>query len=158
MDRADPTNNTITLWGDGISVAELRDLFALLGPGVRTVMLMSQCFSGSFAHAVLPASDGALPAGNLCGYFSSTADRFAYGCYPENRGRDGVGYSYEFFEAAARLGRFSEAQRRALVTDDTPDVPNSSSDFFLRFFCNGKVHQKAVPLLPMKQIFLLFDP
>ena len=131
QNRSDLANNTITLWDDSISVAELHELFALLAPGVRTVMLMSQCFSGSFAYTILPAKEDALPAGNLCGYFSSTADRFAYGCYPENRGRDGVGYSYEFFDALARLGRFSEAQRRALVTDDTPDVPHRTSDFFL---------------------------
>src|SRR5437762_1474883 len=83
----DSLNNSITLWGpnESLSVSELRELLRMLRPGVRVVMLMSQCYSGAFAHLVAVEPD-APPTGNLCGYFSSTADRPAYGCYPENRG------------------------------------------------------------------------
>jgi thiol-disulfide isomerase/thioredoxin len=132
QNKQDLTNNTIVLWHDSLNVSELRDLLATLAPGVRVVMLMSQCFSGSFANTMLPA-DGALNAsGQVCGYFASTADRPAYGCYPENRGLDGVGHSHHFFQAIAALGRMPEAERRVLVTDDSPDVPNTTSDFFLQ--------------------------
>jgi thiol-disulfide isomerase/thioredoxin len=127
----DPSNNTITLWDEKLSVSELRELLALLNPGVRVVMLMSQCFSGAFAHAAIPPGKDASPPGNVCGYFSVTAQRPAYGCYPENLGKDGIGHSHEFFEALVPLGRFSEAQRRVLVTDDTPDVPHTTTDFWL---------------------------
>ncbi len=127
----DLANNSIVLWGEELSVTDLRGLFAQIDPHVRVVMLMSQCFTGSFANAIFKAPDEALPAGNVCGYFASTADRPAYGCYPENRGKDGVGHSFTFMQALAPLGRFPEANRRVLVTDSTPDVPHTSSDFFL---------------------------
>lgn len=126
----DERDNTISLWGETLSVTELRGLIATLDPGVRVVMLMSQCFSGSFAHVIHPDAD-ATPAGNVCGYFSTTADRRAYGCYPENRGKDGIGHSFHFLEAVAGLDRFPDAEATVLVTDRTPDIPNSTLDVFL---------------------------
>ena len=129
-DDKDPRNgNAITLWmGDALTVAELRKLTKRLRPGVRVVMLMSQCFSGGFAH--LPLGDGP-PAGNVCGYFSSTPDRMAYGCYPENRGVDNVGHSFQFFETLATTPDLASAHRETLVTDATPDVPLRTSDVYL---------------------------
>jgi hypothetical protein len=127
---ADERDNTISLWGETLGVSELRKLITSLDPGVRVVMLMSQCFSGSFAHVIHPDAD-ATPAGNVCGYFSTTADRRAYGCYPENRGKDGIGHSFHFLEAVSGLDRFPEAEATVLVTDRTPDIPNSTLDVFL---------------------------
>ena len=135
----DLTNNTIVLWGEDLSVSEVRQLFTNLDPHVRVVMLMSQCFTGSFANAIYKDPNEALPEGNVCGYFASTADRPAYGCYAENRGKDGVGHSFTFMQALEPLGRFPEANRRVLVTDSTPDVPHTSTDFFF----NQLLHQKA---------------
>ena len=130
--RDDPLNNSITLWGpnESLSVSELRELLGRLRPTVRVVMLMSQCYSGAFAHLVsLHPPDP--PAGNLCGYFSSTADRPAYGCYPENRGKENVGHSFHFIQALATLRRFPDAHAQVLVRDATPDVPLRSSDAYL---------------------------
>ena len=135
----DPGDNTIVLWGEDLSVAELRGLFALLDPRVRVVMLMSQCYAGSFANEIFRIPGDTLPGGNVCGYFASTADRPAYGCYAETRARDDVGHSFNFMQALAPLRRFAEANRRVLVTDDTPDVPHTSSDFFL----DRLLHEKA---------------
>ena len=135
----DLSNNSIVLWGEELSVTELRELFAALDPHVRVVMLMSQCYTGSFANEIFRAPSDTLPEGNVCGYFASTADRPAYGCYPENRGKDGVGHSFTFMQALAPLDSFPEANRRVLVTDSTPDVPHTSSDFFL----DQLLHQKA---------------
>ena len=134
----DLANNTIVLWGEELSVTELREMLGVLDPRVRVVMLMSQCYTGSFANAIFK-DPGALPEGNVCGYFASTAERPAYGCYPENKGKEGVGHSFTFMQALEPLGRFPEANRRVLVTDSTPDVPHTSSDFFL----NQLLHQKA---------------
>ncbi len=39
----DLRDNTISLWGESLSVNELRELFGLIDPDVRVVMLMSQC-------------------------------------------------------------------------------------------------------------------
>jgi len=129
--RDDPTNTRITMWGDkqSYSVRELGESLATLDPGVRVVMLMSQCFSGGFAH--LARRDGAsseLPRGDVCGYFASTAERPAYGCYPENLGDDNVGHSVRFIEALAADGSFEDAQAHTLVYDQTPDVPLRTSD------------------------------
>ncbi len=126
----DEKDNTISLWGEKMSVTELRALVAGLDPGVRVVMLMSQCFSGSFAQVIQPDAPTP-PAGNVCGYFSTTADRRAYGCYPENRGKDGIGHSFHFLQSLASLDRFPVAERNVLVTDRTPDIPNSTLDVFL---------------------------
>jgi thiol-disulfide isomerase/thioredoxin len=128
-DKAPREGNAITLWmGDALTVTELRRLTGRLRPGVRVVMVMSQCFSGGFAH--LPLGDGP-PSGNVCGYFSSTWDRMAYGCYPENRGRDNVGHSFALFEALASTPDLASAHRETLVTDGTPDVPLRTSDVYL---------------------------
>jgi thiol-disulfide isomerase/thioredoxin len=125
---ADPRNNTITLWGEKLSVSELREMLTGLDPGVRVVLLMSQCFSGAFARLMYAHDDDAAPSGNVCGFFSVPADRPAYGCYPENRGKERVGHSHRFLEALAEMGQFSAAEQRVLVDDDTPDMPHATSD------------------------------
>lgn len=132
QNKSDPTNNSIVLWNEKLSVEQLRELLATLDPGVRVVMLMSQCFGGSFANTIFASGAGLTTSGHQCGYFASSADRPAYGCYPENLGRDGVGHSHRFFEALQLVGRMPEAQQRVLVSDDTPDVPNTTSDFYLQ--------------------------
>ena len=131
--KDDTRNNTITLWGPGetLSVDELRQLLERLDPGVRVVALMSQCYSGAFAHLVTAHAGGDAPRGAVCGYFSSTADRPAYGCYPENRGKENVGHSFLFLNALTETSRFPEAQARVLIADQTPDVPITSSQVYL---------------------------
>lgn len=129
----DTSNNRITLWGENesLAVSQLKELLGSLDPGVRVVSLMSQCFSGSFAGlSYVGATDG-LPRGNVCGYFSSTADRPAYGCYSENRGRDNVGHSFDFIEGLESSLRFPDAHAQVLATDRTPDVPLKTSDVYL---------------------------
>ena len=154
LNVADHANNTITLWGDTLSVGELRVLFAGLRPEVRVVMLMSQCYGGAFAHAILPVVGDVpvgdvVPDGNVCGYFASTAERRAYGCYPENRGKDGVGHSHHFIEALGALGSFPAAEQRVLVTDDSPDVPHASSDFFLARLLEHEAASEGRELRPV---------
>jgi thiol-disulfide isomerase/thioredoxin len=124
----DPLDNKIVLWGrhESLSVRQLRTLLDRLPPRVRVVALMSQCFSGGFSRLVRP-----LPTGDVCGYFSSTADRPAYGCYAEVAGRERVGHSFEFMEALARSGRFPLAHAEVLASDSTPDVPLRTSDVFI---------------------------
>jgi thiol-disulfide isomerase/thioredoxin len=147
--RDDPTNTRITLWGErkSLSVRELGESLAQLAPGVKVVMLMSQCFSGGFAH--LARREGAsseLPAGDVCGYFASTALRPAYGCYPENLGDDNVGHSVRFIEALAANGSFTDAQAHTLVTDRTPDVPLRTSDVQLELLLERAAKATGQPL------------
>ncbi len=130
--KKDPDETRILLWGEHewITARELDSLLARVPAGVRVVSLMSQCFSGGFARLGRTAPKGVagLPTGRSCGYFSSTADRRAYGCYPENRGKANVGHSVRFIEALERTGDFPLSQEIALLSDRTPDVPLRSSD------------------------------
>lgn len=131
--RRDPLDNRITLWGarESISARKLGELLARLPASVRVVSLMSQCFSGGFAYLHEAREGKRHPTGGTCGYFSSTPDRPAYGCYPEVRGRKAVGHSFEFLTALARRGRFAAAHRDVMLTDETPDIPLRSSDVYL---------------------------
>jgi hypothetical protein len=131
--RRDPTGNRITLWGahESISVNGLGELLARLPKDVRVVSLMSQCFSGGFAYLHESREKSRTPRGTTCGYFSSTPDRPAYGCYPEVRGQKAVGHSFEFLQALAGRGRFPAAHTDVLQSDDTPDIPLRSSDVYL---------------------------
>lgn len=128
-----PEQNKIVLWGtdENLSVRDLRTHLSTLDPGVRVVLLMSQCYSGAFARLGAPPDASATWQTNVCGYVSSTADRPAYGCYPENRGRENVGHSFEFLRALTVTPNLAEAHARVLVTDATPDVPHRTSDAFL---------------------------
>jgi hypothetical protein len=127
----DLSDNTIVLWGEELSVREFGDLLGHLPDGVRVVTLMSQCFSGSFANVIYDSETGKEPDGSVCGYFASTAELPAHGCYAENRGRHNVGYSFRFFEAMRSTPMLPEAHARVLVTDQTPDIPNRTSDHYL---------------------------
>lgn len=133
QDRRDPLGNRITLWGarESISVRKLGALLARLPSSVRVVSLMSQCFSGGFAYLHEAREHRRLPSGRTCGYFSSTPDRPAYGCYPEVRGQKAIGHSFEFLSALARRGRFAAAHADVMVSDETPDIPLRSSDVYL---------------------------
>lgn len=143
----DSGDNTITLWGEGesLSVTELNALLAKLDPHVRVVALMSQCFSGAFAGIVRrQLNDDGMPDGSACGFFSSTQQRPAYGCYAENRGRDNVGHSFHFFQGMVRRGSLAAAHEYALVEDGTPDVPNRTSDRFLRARLAAEAKRRGV--------------
>jgi hypothetical protein len=140
----DLTDNAIVLWGEELSVRELRDLLTLLPEGVGVVALMSQCFSGSFANVIYDSHGESEPDGSVCGYFSSTADRRAYGCYAENRGRHNVGHSFRFIEALRATPRLSEAHDRVLVADRTPDVPNRTSDHYLEELVRREAEKRGL--------------
>ena len=126
--KDNPDNGTISLWKENLSVLELKGLLKLLPSGVRTVMVMSQCFSGTFANAMY---DGVGASGNVCGFFSTTRDLRAYGCYPEGRDRDRMGHAFQFIDALGRQPTPAAAHREVLLTDSTPDVPLRTSDVYI---------------------------
>jgi len=140
----DPLDNRISLWGaqESLSVRDLRALLARLPSQVRVVTLMSQCFSGGFAYLYDGRAHGQLPTGAACGYFSSTADRPAYGCYPEVRGAEAVGHAFEFLQAFAHHGGFTSAHASIVLSDQSPDVPLRSSEVFLDEILLRAAHAK----------------
>jgi hypothetical protein len=132
-DPRDPRKNHITLWGprESLNVRQLAAELERLPAGVRVVTLMSQCFSGGFAHLLDVRAQRQLPSGAACGYFASTEDRPAFGCYPEASRLDRSGHSFAMFDALAATGSLHGAHAETLVTDQTPDVPLRTSDAFL---------------------------
>lgn len=129
---AEPDGNRIVLWERQLlSVKDLRAALETLDPGVRIVALMSQCYSGGFAGLADLGGSGE-PTGRFCGFFSTTADRMAYGCYAETRDNPRVGHSFAFLQALpAAMGRFSIAHELTQEFDDTPDVPVRTSDLYV---------------------------
>lgn len=148
QNEKDPADNRITLWGpdQAISVRELRAVIDRhLPPEVRVVTIMSQCYSGSFAHlADLDPSVEATRA--TCGYFSTTASRRAYGCYPEVAEREDRGHAIRMAEALTRLGALPAAHEAVAVWDDTPDVPLRTSDVFLERALAAAAERDGRPL------------
>ena len=128
--KDNPDNGTISLWKEKLSVRELKGLLKLLPSGVRTVMVMSQCFSGTFANAMYDGA-GSEASGDICGFFSTTRDLRAYGCYPEGRDRDRIGHAFRFIDALGRHSTAAAAHREVLLTDSTPDVPLRTSDVYI---------------------------
>ncbi len=130
-DNGDGAGSRITLWGKGESLSrrDLGELLSNLPAGVKIVTVMSQCFSGGFAPLFTTGE-----ANNGCGFYSTTADRMAYGCYPESRGRDDTGHGFVFLRALADGAPLDQAHARTVIEDATPDVPLATSDVFLESF------------------------
>ncbi len=129
---ADLDNNSIVLWGEDWSVSEFRGFLDKLRKDVRVVLLMSQCFSGSFANTMYASGEPTRILGNVCGYFSSSPTHRAYGCYPENLGKNNVGHSFRFLEALNTSGNLGTAHGEVTRNDRTPDVPNRTTDLLLQ--------------------------
>lgn len=124
-------NQRISLWKESLNVWQFHQMLRPLRKR-RVVYVMSQCFSGSFAWSVFPRP-GFLeaPDGNRCGFFSTLAHRYAYGCYPETQKKRSIGHAHRFIQAMKRAKTLNEAHERVLLTDQTPDVPLRSSDHYL---------------------------
>jgi thiol-disulfide isomerase/thioredoxin len=133
----------ITLWNrESITVAELRERLGTLPVGVRVVQLMSQCFSGAFAETALTPPPGR-PIGETCGYYATTADRLAYGCYPDATAEH-EGHAIRFAQALTRRPSLGASHDEVLVTDRTPDVPVRSSDLALERFVRRVADRRQI--------------
>jgi thiol-disulfide isomerase/thioredoxin len=140
-----PQQSRITLWNrQSITVAELARRLGELPTGVRVVTVMTQCYSGGFAEAALDDRlRSGRPAGATCGYYSTTADRQAYGCYPD-ADTEHDGYAIRFAQALRRSSSLPAAHVETLSTDRTPDVPLRSSDLFLARLVERTAAQRGV--------------
>lgn len=124
-----PLGNKIELWNESLNVRTMQKMLRPMGKKTRVVSIMSQCYSGGFANILYTRRWKV--HGNRCGFFSTLANREAYGCFPETAKEDRVGHAYRMIRALRDANTFAEAHRRILLTDRTPDVPISSSDVYL---------------------------
>ncbi len=123
----DPTGGretAITLWDDRWTVSQMEVDLRPVSEDTRVVLMLSQCYSGGFA-------DLARRRRNLCGSFSTHADRMSYGCYPHLAVQNDVGHFMHVTRALAHEGAIGPATDVAMLTDDSPDVPHLTSDAFL---------------------------
>ena len=129
------------LWEeDKVPPAEVGGWLAEQPPGARTVLVMSQCYSGAFAE--LAWAEGP-PDGDLCGFFSVPATRPAYGCYPDGRSR-AVGHGYRFADALAGAQTLDEAHRWIVLADQSPDVPLTTSELYLQHLLEAAAERRGV--------------
>lgn len=143
---ADPTNNSILLWkGEKLTVTDLGEMLDRLDPSVRVVGLMSQCFSGAFAGLATRGGGDGRARAPFCGYFSTTAHRPAYGCYPEDRSRERPGHSFQILYALGATRSLAEAHVETMLRDETPDAPMRTSDVYLDALLRKQAKQRGVP-------------
>lgn len=126
--RTDPPEAGLWMWGEKLSPDDLHADLQAMAPDVRTVLVMSQCYSGAFAE--LAWRDG-VPDGDLCGFFSVPADRQAFGCYPDGRSR-ALGHGYRFADSLPGAADLRESHQWIQLADRTPDVPLTTSDLYLQ--------------------------
>jgi thiol-disulfide isomerase/thioredoxin len=129
--RNGPGSGTISLWHEQLTVRELRLLLDRVSPKVQVVTVMSQCYSGAFADLMYDGGVSAPPSGNTCGFFATTAEDKAYGCYPEGQDRDRIGYAFEFIDALNHQATAAQAHNQVTLSDSTPDRPRRTSDAYL---------------------------
>jgi hypothetical protein len=147
-------NNFIELWnGDTLAVRDLATMLDKLPAGVSVVVIMVQCYSGGFADLLFTSgeSDKGVAKNIRCGFFATMPDRTAAGCTPDVNEANYEDYSSEFWAALRGKTRtgdkidralcdfdsdgkvtFAEAHAYVLLTDDSIDVPMTTSDRFLR--------------------------
>ncbi|QDU87538.1 Caspase domain protein [Pirellulimonas nuda] len=150
-DEQRPHNTTLAMWNEqDLSQAEFTSLLDEFRPGVEVTLVMVQCHSGGFAHAIFNGGDPSLGLASRprCGFFSQLHSRASAGCSADVDEADYQEYSSFFWAALAgedRLGgpvedadydadgrvSLAEAHAYAMIASDTIDVPVRTSDALL---------------------------
>ncbi|MBW4669565.1 MAG: C13 family peptidase [Cyanomargarita calcarea GSE-NOS-MK-12-04C] len=159
----DLENNYFYLWNDdSLSVKQLAKMLDK-SPQKPVVMMMSQCFSGSFANFIYEGGDPKRPLAlqTRCGFFATIKTLPSVGCTPEVNEADYKDYSSSFFAGLSgrdRTGKkvasadynqdgkisYMEAHAFAKVDEKTRDFPISTSESWLQRKVNEK--QQAIIL------------
>ena len=150
--RADLENNLYYLWDDDtFSVREMAQQLQNLPKNRPTVLVMVQCFSGSFANLIFQDGDPDKPylERDFCGFFAAVKERPAAGCTPEIDEAEYEDFTSAFFSILSgqtrtgqkaesadydqngRIG-MDEAFAHAVIHEDSIDVPIMTSDALLR--------------------------
>jgi hypothetical protein len=163
----DLDNNHFYLWNDdSLSVKELAKMLDK-SPQKPVVMMMSQCFSGSFANFIYEGGDPKRPVAlqTRCGFFATIKTLPSVGCTPEVNEADYKDYSSSFFAGLSgrdRTGKkvasadynkdgkisYVEAHAFAKVDEKTRDFPISTSESWLQ----RKVSEKQQAVILSKPI------
>lgn len=128
----------IELWGEQLSVDALYQDLQALPTDVHIQMWMSQCYSGGFAR--LAAMDT-----RVCGAFSATERRAAYGCFSKPIKDKLTGHFALFTQGLKQSGRLDQASRWTTERDETPDTPHLSSDAFVSRIAHERSEALGIP-------------
>ncbi len=152
-DKSKPENTRIFLWNrQSIDVLGLQANLKKLPDDVAVVMVMAQCYSGGFAHAIF--NDTSSEAGTfdqqvVCGFFATVSSRESAGCTPDINEENYDEFTSHFWAAIrgqTRMGKpvlncdidgngrvsFDEAYAYTILTSQNIDIPMKTSGAFLR--------------------------
>jgi hypothetical protein len=178
--KGDPlSNGYIHTWNDGeLRVRELAQALDALDPKVDVLLVMVQCYSGTFANLIFEAGDAkkGVSRHRRAGFFATVDSRPAAGCTPDTKVENYRDYSTSFFAALGgkdRVGQpvegvdldgdhritFAEAHAYTVVNASTIDVCYRTSDRFLEE--HGRLDNKDERLLstdiPLEDLRLKTD-
>lgn len=151
-DKKNPHDTKLYLWNTKVLYAKrFADLIKGLPDGVAVVMVMTQCYSGGYAHTLFEEAnakkgDQGRP---VAGFFSTVHNRMAAGCTPDINEENYDEYSSHFLAAihgATRTGKqitvpdydedggvsFEEAHAYTILESQTIDIPIKTSGAYLR--------------------------
>lgn len=144
--------NSLILWQDRtLSVDVLANQLDRLSEDTPVVMMMAQCYSGSFANFIYEGGDPSQPVAlhTRCGFFATVETRPSVGCTPLVNEADYQDYSSSFFAGLSGITRigesapsadyntdgrvsYAEAHAFAKVDEQTMDWPISTSEAWLQ--------------------------
>jgi len=145
------TNGLLHTWKDGeMRVRDFVQTLDSFSPDVEVVVVMVQCYSGTFANMIFNAGDPdkGLTHHRRAGFFATVDSRPAAGCTPDTKVEDYKEYSTSFFAALTGKsrggeevkaddidgdGRISMAEAHAFTVLHSPtiDICYRTSDRFL---------------------------
>ena len=145
-------NNQYDLWGGGrFTVQDLASQMEKLPADQPVILVMVQCYSGSFANVLYEKGDpqGTFVNRDIAGFFATVKEKTAAGCTPEldeNEYHDFTSYFFAALTGQDRLGRkvtgadynrdgkisMDEAYCYTVLHDVSIDIPVCTSDLLVR--------------------------
>jgi hypothetical protein len=184
-DKKKPENTRIHLWQrQTFDVLGLQANLKKLPDDVAVILVMAQCYSGGFSHAIFNETnpDSGEFDQPVCGFFATVSSRESAGCTADINEENYDEFSSHFWAAIrgeTRMGKrvgkrdfdgngeisFNEAYAYTILTSKNIDIPMKTSGAFLRErsrFRDEKEKEKDAQLLtkhtPYSKTIQLADP
>lgn len=146
------TPEKLLLWQEQqLTLPELSYLLDEFPPQTSVVLMMAQCYAGSFANFIYEGGDpsNAVSKQTRCGFFATVAGRPSVGCTPQVNEANYQDYSSSFYAGLSGVSRtgepvasadynqdgtvsYTEAHAFAKVDEKSTDWPVSTSEFWLQ--------------------------
>ena len=150
-------NGYFYCWGRRpLDVREFTSALDSFDPEVEVIVVMAQCYAGTFANLLFEQGDPDKPLARhrRAGFFATAADLESAGCSADGSAEDVREYGGDFWSAVGRRNQtgakvsaddvdgngvisFAEAHAYALIHSPTIDVGCKTSDLFLRAFADS---------------------